>query len=173
MTEPVIFEYDPCKEPVFWYVVFAPTRTNLMPWWLRFFVGDGFQHCYAFRDYKGVTLIVNHLSQGLVADVSPVPATKCVSVLSTDGRETVVLFAGRLKYRYTQRGVQSCVSVVKSLIGLTAWHIWTPQQLFQYLVNHGGVVLCQAANQKSYSPATPSATRSASASRQSLPDASN
>ena len=145
MTEPVIFEYDPCKQPVFWYVVFQRTCTNLMPRPLRWLTRNGYRHCYAFRNYNGITLTINHLAQGLILDASPVLAPDCVSVLSKEGAETVVLFAGQLKYCYLQRGVQSCVSVVKSLIGLKAWHVLTPQQLYEYLIHNGGVELCRAA----------------------------
>jgi hypothetical protein len=166
MTEPVIFEYDPCKQPVFWYVVFTPTITNLMPWWARWWMRrDFYNHVYAFRDYNGITLTINQLAQGLILDASLVPAAKCVEVLAAEDRETVVLFAGQLKYRYTPRGVQSCVSVVKSLIGLKAWHIWTPQQLFNHLINNGGVVLWQAARQRSYNQASKSAKPSTCANK--------
>ncbi len=141
MTEPVIIEYDPCKQPVFWFVAFQRECTNLMPWPIRWLTRGGFRHVYAFRDYNGITLTVNHLAQGLIVDASPIPARDCAALLSKEGRQTVVLFAGQLKYCYLQRGVQSCVSVVKSLIGLKAWHVLTPQQLFEHLIRKGGVIL--------------------------------
>lgn len=169
---PVIIEYDPCKQPVFWYVVFSRQCTNLMPWPLRWLTRNGYRHCYAFRNYNGITLTVNHLAQGMIVDASPVPAPDCVATLISEGRDTVVLFAGQLKYCYLQRGIQSCVSVVKSLIGLKAWHVLTPQQLFEYLSNNGGVVLWEAA-EKSYSQVTQNAAPSTNANGSNSPDASS
>jgi hypothetical protein len=158
MTDPVIIDYDPCKQPVFWYVVFTAATNNLMPWWVRWWIRrDIYKHVYAFRDYAGCTLTVNQLAQGLIVDASPVPAPDCARMLGQEGRESVVLFAGQLKYRYTQRGVQSCVSVVKSLLGLKAWHVWTPQQLYRHLIEHKGVVLWEAKAAKPYNRAKPNA----------------
>lgn len=134
---PEIIKYDPCAESVLWFICFSPECNDLMPWYVRPVV-RGFRHVYAMRDYNGVTLIVSHNAQGLIVDASPVPVTNCVRALNAQGVETVLAVAGRLKNGYTQRGVQSCVSIVKSLLGIKAWHILTPQQLYNYLLDNGG-----------------------------------
>jgi hypothetical protein len=162
MTKAV--DYDPSKNAVLWYVAFSPRATHLMPWWVRLFTRDNFQHCYAFRDYNGITLIVNHIAQGLLVDATNVKAVDCAKAIARDKGETIVLFASRLKPRYTPRGVQSCVSVVKALIGLAAWRVWTPQGLYQYLIDNGGVVIWAEKGVKS-NRAKPSAAPSTCASR--------
>jgi hypothetical protein len=134
---PEIIKYDPCAESVLWFVCFSTECSELMPWYIRLFV-RGFSHVYAMRDYNGVTLIIDHNARGLIVDVSAVPATNCVRLLNARGTDTVLAVAGRLKNSYTQRGVQSCVSIVKSLLGIKAWHILTPQQLHDYLLENGG-----------------------------------
>lgn len=39
---------------------------------------------------------------------------------------------------YVPRGVITCVSVLKSFLGIRAWRIWTPWQLFVYMLCHSG-----------------------------------
>jgi len=148
---PELVSYDPAAESVLWYVVFTGERTRFMPWLVRLFLfRSRFRHVYALREYKGVTLIANQTAQGLLLDASPVPAPECVQVLAKNAGSAAVLFAGRLKSRYTPRGVQTCVSVVKSLLGLSAWHVWTPDQLYRYLIKHQGVELWQEKAGKPY-----------------------
>lgn len=145
----VLIEYDPAKATVLWYVVFTPMSANMAPWWVRLWMRrDCFKHVYAFRDYAGITLTVNHVAQGLLVDASPISAPDTAHLLGNTDGNAVVLFAGRLKSRYTPRGAQTCVSVVKSLIGLMAWHIWTPDQLYRYLLNNNGVLIWEAKRAK-------------------------
>lgn len=161
-------DYDPCQNAALWYVAFSPVATRLMPWWVRLFTRDNFQHCYAFRDYNGITLIVNHIAPGLLVDATNVKAVECAKAIALQKGETIVLFASRLKPRYTPRGMQSCVSVVKALLGLTAWRVWTPQGLYQYLIANGGVEICKAKGVKS-NPAKASGSPSTSENKPSLP----
>lgn len=170
MTKAV--DYDPSKNAVLWYVAFSPRATHLMPWWVRLFTRDNFQHCYAFRAYNGITLIVNHIAPGLLVDATNVKAVECAKAIAYQKGETIVLFASRLKPRYTFRGMQSCVSVVKALLGIGAWRIWTPQGLYEHLIENGGVVICKAKGVKS-NPAKASGSPSTSASKPSLQTKSN
>lgn len=41
------------------------------------------------------------------------------------------------KTDYIPRGLLTCVSVVKALLGIRAWHVWTPEQLATYLARRG------------------------------------
>lgn len=168
-----IVDYDPCKDASLWFVVFTRTATHLMPWWIDLFTRGGFRHCYAFRDYRGITLIVNQVAQGLLLDATKVRAAECAKALARQADVTVVLFASQLKPRYTPRGVQTCVSVVKSLLGLKLWRIWTPQELHDYLIQNGGVVLCQAEKVVKSSPAKKNAAPSTRASRPNSPTESS
>lgn len=41
------------------------------------------------------------------------------------------------KKEYIPRGLLTCVSVVKALLGLQAWYVWTPEHLARYLARRG------------------------------------
>jgi hypothetical protein len=170
MTKAV--DYDPSKNAMLWFVVFSRSSSYLTPWWVRLFTRNNFQHCYAFRDYHGITLIVNHVAQGLLIDATNVKARDCARAWAADKGDTVVLFASQLKPRYTPRGVQTCVSVVKSVIGLGAPRILTPQQLYQYLIDNGGVVLWAEKGGKS-KPANQNAEPSTCANKTNSPSKSS
>jgi len=38
----------------------------------------------------------------------------------------------------TRRGALTCVSLTKATLLIDEWKVWTPKQLFAYLVRHGG-----------------------------------
>lgn len=42
---------------------------------------------------------------------------------------------------YIPRGLQNCVSVVKSVLGVAAWYVWTPQHLARWLLRNGGQMI--------------------------------
>ena len=104
--------YDPCEQVRVWYVVFEGEVSEL---------------------------IVNHVAQGLLVDVCRAPVEHCALAEVSAGRR-VVMVAGCLEPRYTQR-VMSCVEIVKSLLGVSAWRVWTPRQLHKHLILSGGVEL--------------------------------
>jgi hypothetical protein len=134
--------YDPCERVHVWYVVFEDEA--VLPCYARPFVRDGFRHVYAMRAVKKRgrprALIVNQVAQGLLVDVCRQRVEDC-ALAELDAGRTVVQVAGRLQPRYTLR-VTSCVGVVKSLLGIHAWHVWTPWQLYKYLISAGGQDLC-------------------------------
>lgn len=138
--------YDPTDRVHVWYVVFEGEVSSLLPWYVRPFVSPGFRHVYAMRGIRKRgrprTLIVNQVAQGLLVDVCRAPVEHC-ALAELDAGRTVVQVAGRLQPRYTLR-VVSCVGVVKSLLGIYAWHVWTPRQLHKYLISTGGRDLCAA-----------------------------
>ncbi len=166
-------DYDPSKNAMLWFVVFSHRSSHLTPWWVRLFTRNNFQHCYAFREYHGITLIVNHVAQGLLIDATNVKARDCARAWAADKGDTVVLFASQLKPRYTPRGVQTCVSVVKALIGIGSPRIWTPQGLYDYLIKQGGIVLCRQEKGGKSSKAKPSDSPSTSENRPSSPTKSS
>lgn len=45
------------------------------------------------------------------------------------------------KQEYVPRGFLNCVTLVKALIGVSAWYVWTPKHLARYLVRNGGEII--------------------------------
>ena len=43
--------------------------------------------------------------------------------------------------RWVARGPITCVAVVKAVLGIANWRIWTPWQLFQYLLGRGAIFI--------------------------------
>lgn len=41
---------------------------------------------------------------------------------------------------YVPRGILQCVSLVKAVIGISAWQVWTPKHLARYLIRNGGQI---------------------------------
>lgn len=39
--------------------------------------------------------------------------------------------------RYLPRGIMTCVSAIKPLLGISAWWVWTPYQLYNHLLGKG------------------------------------
>ncbi len=42
--------------------------------------------------------------------------------------------------RLTWRGQISCVTLIKAILQINDWKVWTPKQLFAYLVRNGGTL---------------------------------
>lgn len=40
--------------------------------------------------------------------------------------------------RHIKRGPMTCVSLTKAVLQIDDWKVWTPKQLYAYLVRHGG-----------------------------------
>lgn len=45
------------------------------------------------------------------------------------------------KTDYVARGLMTCVSVVKAIVGVRAWYVWTPEHLARYLARMGGEII--------------------------------
>lgn len=49
------------------------------------------------------------------------------------------------KLDYVPRGLLTCVSLVKAIIGVRAWYVWTPEHLARYLARMGGEIITRKA----------------------------
>lgn len=49
------------------------------------------------------------------------------------------------KVDYVPRGLLTCVSLVKAIIGVRAWYVWTPEHLARYLARMGGEIITRKA----------------------------
>ena len=120
------------KTIVAWYIVF--TRASELRGVMRFLKRD-FTHVYAMRKSEGgqfwiiVDPMFSHLKCTLEL-VDDYPHPRCYTgstaiilpvkaFIGTDSRWTLCIF--------------NCVEVVKALLGIRRFWIWTPYQLYQYL----------------------------------------
>jgi hypothetical protein len=138
--------YGHRRERVPFYVVFqsAPERS---PWQL--WTSPAFRHCWAFRP-------IWFPEQGLAADeftlkIEFPEGQVDVAVWWTETDETVETYLAEplvtdilrvvvdvdSKMGYMPKGLLTCVSGLKALLGVRAWWVLTPRQLYQHLLRRG------------------------------------
>ncbi len=116
-----------------WYVIFTNAKYSNI---LEPFVHDGFQHCYAMKKSKGEILwhIINPMRSHIQVDFESLedyPHPRAYAgynsiILPVTARIDTSRFRGTL-------GVFNCVEVVKGLLGIKEFWVWTPYQLYKYL----------------------------------------
>jgi len=106
-------------------------------WWQRF-LKKGYKHVYAVH-YDGFFWIKTDLTIGYLD----------IEVLPVHDRATIkTVLKGKSKHQYVKAWRKtryrsifapwSCVEAMKALLGIRAWWILTPYQLFKYCeANHG------------------------------------
>lgn len=139
----------PPKDAFTAYVVFVGTDTR-PPW--RLFTTRGYRHVFVMVPVypEGTSLLAAEYVMCLN------PQTNCIqhSVVKISARDAAQHFLKEgatcvIKVRvdrrglapYIPRGLQTCVSVVKSVLGVAAWYVWTPQHLARWLVRNGGQII--------------------------------
>ena len=129
-----------------YYIVFQESQFNRI--W-RAWTCPGFRHIWTFWPlYVGEpglltprwTLkfepLANHFDIDLwYADPDEVAASFLQKPEITDILKIQLLF--RTGSEFVPRGVMNCVSSVKACIGVRAWHIITPKQLYNFLIHEG------------------------------------
>jgi len=89
------------------------------------------------------TLAIDPRSYCIQPDVAFVPAREAAQHFLKEGATAVIKV--RVDRRgappYIPRGLQTCVSVVKSVLGVAAWYVWTPEHLARWLVKNGGQLI--------------------------------
>ncbi len=105
-------------------------------WLIRLTCRSGFRHCFAYKGIPAlpeVYLLVDPRSNGMRAGLATVAELH-------DGYEGVYHTAyGVPDYPRGWRppGLLTCVSVIKHLLGVRAWWIITPHQLYRHLAKQG------------------------------------
>ena len=115
-----------------WYLIF--TEVKRQRWWDRL-LKPGFNHVYAMRWDGFNWLIVNPRSDFLSVEVSTICDHNLRDLAIGEATATVGVLCeipkGRLRSRFFA-GPVTCVEVVKSLLGIRAWFLFTPWQLYNY-----------------------------------------
>lgn len=116
-------------------------------WW-KIYTRRGWRHVFIVLPvHRGnslvdpvYSLIINPLLWGIDAEVYFHPPWKLAQEALENGATCVVKIAvdKRFDREYVPRGLLTCVSVVKALLGISAWFVWTPEHLARYLLRNGG-----------------------------------
>lgn len=124
------------SSPTRWYIVFCDTERRA--WWdVLFHTRPGFTHCYALRWDGFNWLFYNpHAS---FTEIAILPATSENALASMlEPEATVVEVEAFRKYNRIRgrwwAGPMTCVEQIKALIGVPVGRVWTPWQLYRYLM---------------------------------------
>lgn len=131
------------------YVVFSGSETR--SFW-RVFVRRGWRHVQVIvpmyypepRLTADVySLVINPVTYAVKIDYFWLNPRKMVDEMLKDGCTAVIEVPVdiALKDGYIPRGLLTCVSLVKAIIGVRAWYVWTPYHLARYLIRHGGTLI--------------------------------
>ena len=124
------------KEVVDYYIVF--TGSNLKHWVMKW-LHPTIKHVYAIKLSQGghYWQIINPLSSH--TDIDLIPVDYYPNIRDYVGVDAVVLpvksFIDKEVPRYAIC-VFNCVEVIKSLLGINEFSIFTPYQLYKYLTKH-------------------------------------
>jgi len=118
------------RHEIDWWVAFADTGT--WTWW-DLVTRKGYRHCFAFRWDGFNWILVDPMSCWLEVQVMPYgPDEDVPKKMEELGHEVLYVRSSR-ENRFLWRGVLTCITVIKHLLGLRAWYVITPYQLKKYL----------------------------------------
>lgn len=129
---------NPLAVRVEWYVVF--TESGYSSRFMRL-LRPGFRHCYAMKKTEGGNFwqIINPRLTYL--DVGQVLVSRYPTVRDYAGEDAVILNIESSTEGSKPRGMLcwfNCVEVIKAVLGVKQFFVFTPWQLYNYLrINHG------------------------------------
>lgn len=114
----------------------------------RIFTGRYWRHCFVIVPYyfpkpglnaKVFSQIVNPITFCVKVGVIDMHPQELAKKLLDEGYTAVIKVPVDHDYKtdYIPRGLLTCVSLVKAIIGVRAWYVWTPKHLARYLVRNG------------------------------------
>lgn len=133
--------HRPSFRLVHWHVIFVPPSTR--HWWDRF-LEPGFGHVYAIRWDGWNWIIVNPRLDTVLVDTSAYSYYSLRDLVIGEATEVLSVTAqvpiGRLRSPW-HVGPITCVELVKGLLGIRAFWVRTPRQLYRYMRAQRGTVL--------------------------------
>jgi len=118
-----------------YHVVFA--SSNYSHWVFRF-LDPNFQHCYIIGESYGGQYwrVINGRRSHLQVDVEPKSLYPTIKDYCEEGSTVVTVQADININRSLQFfNIFTCVDVVKAVLGINSFFIWTPKQLYRRLKN--------------------------------------
>lgn len=134
-----------------YYVIFRQGR--IFGWWFRYFTIPGFEHCSVLENVGCPGEGLAHIDYCLhtetcfgltIQQIYWENAVKMVAEKLAAGRITAVAVVEvdkRFSKRYIPFGLFTCVTIVKSLLGVHNWKVQTPHGLLRYLERQGALVV--------------------------------
>lgn len=111
-------------------VVFTDHGINI---WIQRLFRKGFRHCFALIEDGDGAIQVNMQYWGVHIDYWPCSLDSCIAECEEQGI-TVVTVLGRFPKPYRlPLTVCTCVGIIKVILGVRAFHVWTPYHLYRYL----------------------------------------
>jgi hypothetical protein len=124
------------SDPTRWYLVFCDAER--LCWWdILFRTRAGFSHVYALRWDGFNWLLFNPDAAFTEVAIMPGRSENALQSLARPGATIVEVEAFRKAGRIRGRwwiGPMTCVEQLKALLGLPAGRVWTPWQLYRYLM---------------------------------------
>lgn len=118
----------------------------------RIFTRKGWRHCFVvipiYYPEPSLTadvysLVINPITFCIRFDTVFMPPRKLVGMMLDEGYTAAIAVPVDHDYQtdYIPRGLMTCVSVVKAIIGIRAWFVWTPEHLARYLLRNGAELI--------------------------------
>ena len=127
-----------------YYIVFG--KEDAFAGWWCFFTAKKWRHVAIFwgvcSEFKGgYVQHVEYVRGQIKVDVYPFSVVDWVQRLQdTERVNTIIEYrVDKIEpFHYNLRGLMTCVSISKSIIGVKAFFVWTPKQLVRKLLSLGG-----------------------------------
>lgn len=113
-------------------VVFHGEGAGLWPWLCG---RPGFRHCFAALDDGRAWIVVDARGDGLRITADTAAGFDLAGHYRALGCTVIETDMIPARRRYVVPFAFTCVEAVKRLLGLRAWWIWTPYQLYRHLEN--------------------------------------
>ena len=135
----------PRRESFTCYVVFHGAEHQI--WW-RLFTPAGLRHVLlilpadgdrSLFDKTGQSIVVNGMSYTTNINLHNVRAADLARQCVERGATDVLRFkvSKRFTREFVPRGILTCVSLLKSVMGISAWWVITPAQLRKWMLENG------------------------------------
>lgn len=128
------------------YVIFQGAE-HRRAW--RIFTRRGWRHCLIVLPVyypehslaaQRFSQVINPLTWIVQADVIFRSPEDLAQEALREGATCVIRFPVdvRIERDYVPRGLLTCVSMLKAILGVSAWYVWTPEHLARFLLRSGG-----------------------------------
>lgn len=115
----------------------------------RIFTRRGWRHCLLvlpvyYPDQslsaKRFSLVINPVTWCVQSDVYFETPDRMAQEALREGATCVIKIPIDLAFDrdYVPRGLLTCVSLIKAILGISAWYVWTPEHLARWLLRNGG-----------------------------------
>jgi|TARA_R110001592_G_scaffold152295_4_gene379682 hypothetical protein len=97
------------------------------------FTEKHFRHCCAFKWDGYNWILIDPLGQCLDITIMPYSSDDDVPDIMRKAGFTVIRYKAKTKHKFIFRGILTCVTVCKQLMGIKAAWVVTPRQLHNYI----------------------------------------